>query len=168
MTIVLYFGYQKHWDKPLNLKGRFDIPKALEPYVNDYHVNLFEIAWLPDETIAKFQSDFRFVADYFSQRRKNQQYKAPEGELRHVREVLELLSAVTQDTRFMDAYNKRIEEGRAVNMEAWIDEAENRGRQESLIENIRNLMKTMRLTKDEAMAALLVPPEKQKELQPLI
>ena len=168
VTIVLYFGYQKHWDKPLNLKGRFDIPKALEPYVNDYHVNLFEIAWLPDETIAKFQSDFRFVADYFSQRRKNQQYKAPEGELRHVREVLELLSAVTQDTRFMDAYNKRIEEGRAVNMEAWIDEAENRGRQESLIENIRNLMKTMRLTKDEAMAALLVPPEKQKELQPLI
>ena len=127
VTIVLYFGYQKHWDKPLNLKGRFDIPKALEPYVNDYHVNLFEIAWLPNETIAKFQSDFRFVADYFSQRRKNQQYKAPEGELRHVREVLELLSAVTQDTRFMDAYNKRIEEGRAVNMEAWIDEAENRG-----------------------------------------
>ena len=168
VTLVLYFGYQKHWDKPLNLKGRFDIPKALEPYVNDYHVNLFEIAWLPDETITKFQSDFRFVADYFSQRRKNQQYKAPEGELKHVREVLELLSAVTQDTRFMDAYNKRIEEGRAVNMEAWIDEAENRGRQESLIENIRNLMKTMKLTKDEAMAALLVPPEKQKELQPLI
>ena len=168
VTLVLYFGYQKHWNKPLNLKGRFDIPKALEPYVNDYHVNLFEISWLPDETITKFQSDFRFVADYFSQRRKNQQYKAMEGELRHVREVLELLSAVTQDTRFMDAYNKRIEEGRAVNMEAWIDEAENRGRQESLIENIRNLMKTMKLTKDEAMAALLVPPEKQKELQPLI
>ena len=168
VTIDLYFGYKKRWDKPLNLKERCNIPKALEPYVNDYHVNLIEIAWLPDETIAKFQSDFRFVADYFSQRRKNQQYKAPEGELRHVREVLELLSAVTQDTRFMDAYNKRIEEGRALNMEAWIDEAENRGRQESLIENIRNLMKTMKLTKDEAMAALLVPPEKQKELQPLI
>lgn len=44
VTLVLYFGYQKHWDKPLSLKGRFDIPKALEPYVNDYHVNLFEIA----------------------------------------------------------------------------------------------------------------------------
>ena len=50
VTLVLYFGYKKHWDKPLNLKGRFDIPKELEPYVNDYHVNLFEIAWLPDET----------------------------------------------------------------------------------------------------------------------
>ena len=63
VTLVLYFGYKKHWDKPLNLKERFDIPKELEPYVNDYHVNLFEIAWLPDETIAKFRSDFRFVAD---------------------------------------------------------------------------------------------------------
>ncbi len=90
VTLVLYFGYQKHWDKPLSLKGRFDIPKALEPYVNDYHVNLFEIAWLPDETIAMFQSDFRFVSDYFSQKRKNQQYKAPAGEMKHVRAVLEL------------------------------------------------------------------------------
>ncbi len=41
---------------------------------------------------------------------------------------MELLSAVMQDTRFMDAYNKRIEEGRPMNMDAWIDEAENRRR----------------------------------------
>ena len=129
-TLVLYFGYKKRWDKPLNLKGCFDIPKELEPYVNDYRVNLFEIAWLPDETIAMFQSDFRFVADYFSQKRKNQQYKAPEGALRHVREVMELLSAVTKDTRFMDAYNQRIENGRPMDMEVWIDEAEERGRKE--------------------------------------
>ena len=141
VTLVLYFGYQKHWDKPLSLKERLDIPKELEPYVNDYRVNLFEIAWLPDETIAKFRSDFRFVADYFSQRRKNRQYKAPEGELKHVKEVLELLSAVTQDTRFMDAYNKRIEEGRAVNMEAWIDEAENRGREEGKSEMVLEMLR---------------------------
>ena len=141
VTLVLYFGYQKHWDKPLSLKERLDIPKELEPYVNDYRVNLFEIAWLPDETIAKFRSDFRFVADYFSQRRKNRQYKAPEGELKHVKEVLELLSAVTQDTRFMDAYNKRIEEGRAVNMEAWIDEAESRGREEGKSEMVLEMLR---------------------------
>ena len=141
VTLVLYFGYQKHWDKPLSLKERLDIPKELEPYVNDYRVNLFEIAWLPDETIAKFRSDFRFVADYFSQRRKNRQYKAPEGELRHVKEVLELLSAVTQDARFMDAYNKRIEEGRAVNMEAWIDEAESRGREEGKSEMVLEMLR---------------------------
>ena len=43
---------------------------------------------------------------------------------------MELLSAVMQDTRFMDAYNKWIEEGRRWNMDAWIDEAESRGREE--------------------------------------
>ena len=172
VTLVLYFGYERRWNKPLNLKECFSIPEELEPFVNDYHVNLFEIAWLPDETIAMFQSDFRFVADYFSQKRKNQQYKAPAGEMKHVRAVLELLSAVTQDTRFMDAYNKRIEEGRVVNMEAWIDEAEARGRKEgeqkSLVDSVRNLMKTMNLTPDEAMNALLVPPEKKKMLLSLI
>ena len=180
VTLVLYFGYKKRWDKPLNLKECFDIPKELEPYVSDYRVNLFEIAWLPDETIAMFQSDFRFVADYFSQKRKNQQYKAPEGEFRHVREVMELLSAVTKDTRFMDAYNQRIEEGRPMDMEVWIDEAEERGRKEGhkegrkegrneeRLNSIRNLMKTMNMTAEEAMNALLVPSDARKNLIPLL
>ena len=130
VTLVLYFGYERRWNKPLNLKECFSIPEELEPFVNDYHVNLFEIAWLPDETIAMFQSDFRFVAEYFSQKRKNQQYKAPAGEMKHVRAVLELLSAVMQDTRFMDAYNGCVAEGRPTNMDPWLDEIENRGREE--------------------------------------
>ena len=48
----------------------------------------------------------------------------------------------------MDAYNKRIEEGRAVNMDTWIDEAENRGREEgrtegrkdAILQSVNNLM----------------------------
>ena len=61
--------------------------------------------------------------------------------MRHVREVMELLTEVMQDTRFMDAYNKRIEEGRAVNMDAWIDEAENRGREEGKIEMVLEMLR---------------------------
>lgn len=112
-----------------------------------------------------FQSDFRFVSDYFSQKRKNQQYKAPAGEMKHVRAVLELLSAVMQDTRFMDAYNKRIEEGRAVNMDAWIDEAENRGREEgraegrkdAMLQSVNKLMTKKGWSMDEALDVLDVP-----------
>ena len=47
--------------------------------------------------------------------------------MKHVQAVLELLSAVMQDTRFMDAYNKRIEEVRAVTMETWMDDTEDLG-----------------------------------------
>ncbi len=127
VTLVLYFGYKKRWNKPLRLKECFVIPKALEPFVNDYRVNLFEIAWLPDETIQKFQSDFRLVADYFSQKRKNKAYDPPGDTIRHVRETLELLSALMKDTRFIDAYNEKHEEGREDHMDAWLTEIENRG-----------------------------------------
>ena len=141
VTLVLYFGYEKRWDKPLNLKECFEIPEELEPFVNDYRVNLFEIAWLPDETIEMFQSDFRFVADYFSQKRKNQGYKAPKGTMKHVRAVLELLSAVMQDTRFIDAYNERAAEGRPTNMDPWLDEIENRGREEGKMEMVIEMLR---------------------------
>lgn len=44
VTLVLYFGYKKHWDKPTNLLGCFDVPEEFKPYVNDYKMHLFEIA----------------------------------------------------------------------------------------------------------------------------
>ena len=34
VTIVLYFGYEKHWNKARRLKDCFDIPEELEPLVN--------------------------------------------------------------------------------------------------------------------------------------
>jgi len=47
ITLILYFGYTKPWDKPKSLLDRLDIPEKLKPYVNDYKINLFEIAYLP-------------------------------------------------------------------------------------------------------------------------
>lgn len=38
--------------------------------MNDYRINLFEIAYLTQEQVALFQSDFRIVADYFVQKRE--------------------------------------------------------------------------------------------------
>ena len=74
VTVVLYFGWEKRWGKPLRLKECFRIPERLEPYVSDYHINVIEVAWLPDEVIAKFSNPFRMVAEYFSQMRKKEKY----------------------------------------------------------------------------------------------
>ena len=62
VTLVLYFGYKKRWDRPLNLLQCLNakIPDKLRPLINDYRINLFEIAYLPDEQVAKFKSDFRY------------------------------------------------------------------------------------------------------------
>ena len=74
ITLVLYFGTEKRWQYPQNLKALVDIPDGLESYVNDYHIHVFEIAWLPDEQINQFTSDFGIVAKYFSELRKNKNY----------------------------------------------------------------------------------------------
>ena len=99
VSLVLRFG-MKEWSSPYNLKGVIDIPKELEPYVNDYKANIFNIAFLDDETVQMFQSDFRIVADFFVQKRKNKDYVPDEHKIKHVDEMLKLLQVLTGDDRY--------------------------------------------------------------------
>ena len=95
VTIVLYFGLTR-WNQPKNLKGILDIPTGLEDFVSDYKINVFEIAFLPEEKVNKFKSDFRLVAKYFTNIRKNPYYlPADENEIKHVDAVLKFLSIMS-------------------------------------------------------------------------
>ena len=101
ITLILYFGTEKHWKQPRHLKELMDIPQGLAPYVNDYHIHVFEIAWLADEQIDQFQSDFRVVARYFSEKRKNKDYVPHDKTiLKHVDAVLKLLAVMSGDRRY--------------------------------------------------------------------
>ena len=141
MTLVLYFGCKKHWDKPLSLKERLDIPPEFEPFVSDYKVNLFEIAYLTHEQVELFQSDFRIVADYFVQKREkgeHGEYTPDPRQIRHVQETLQLLSVMTRDHRFEEAYNEAYTkdgmEGGPHTMCEFLDRVENRGIEKGLSE----------------------------------
>ena len=127
ITLVLYFGYEQRWKTPRTLYGCLNIPEELLPYVNDYKMNLFEIAYLNDEQVQMFQSDFRIVADYFVQMRKNRDYKAPATTITHVHELLQLMSVMTKDSRFEDAYNQEIKGGN-VSMSEVLDRVEKKGK----------------------------------------
>ena len=97
VTIVLYFG-EKHWCKERNIKSLMNIPKELDPYVNDYKMEVFEIAWLTDEQLEMFKSDFKVVARFFVNKRRDPDYVADDPtEIQHVDEVLKLLSVMTGD-----------------------------------------------------------------------
>ena len=48
MTIVLYFGTNRHWYGKKNIKGLMKIPEELNDYINDYEMKVFEIAWLTE------------------------------------------------------------------------------------------------------------------------
>lgn len=99
VTIVLYFG-DKHWRKPKSLLKTLVVLPELRPYVNDYKINLFEIAFLSEEQVNMFKSDFKIVADYFVQKRKNQNYVDSQDTFNHVNEILQMMRAVTGDPAF--------------------------------------------------------------------
>lgn len=132
VTLVLYFGHKQPWSGPLSLKERLNVPKEFEPYVNDYKINLFQIAYLTHEQVELFQSDFRVVADYFVQKREKGDYVPSSQELKHVQETLQLLSIMTNDHRFEDAYQTTTDKrkGGPNNMCEVLDKVENRGKAE--------------------------------------
>ena len=104
-TLVLYFGIEEKWTAPKNLFDCFEIPDGLKTFVNDYKINVFEIAWLDDETIDKFQSDFKFVAKYFQTKRLNKKYEPTNEEIKHVDALLKMFAALTGDKYFETIYN---------------------------------------------------------------
>ena len=135
ITLVLHFDYKNHWKGPKTLLDSMTVPEELKPYVNDYHMNLFEIAWLTNDQIKMFKSDFRIVADYFTQMRKNKEYIPDKTTIKHVDAVLKLMAALTGDYRFEDAVDKiSEEERRQISMCEFWDKVENRGIKKGRIE----------------------------------
>lgn len=137
---MLYFGYKKPWSGPLTLKERLRIPKECEPYVNDYKINLFQIAFLTEEQVKLFKSDFRIVADYLVQMRKNNDYVPDPTYFKHVHETIQLLTVMAQDSRFEEVYQEKLKQHKEgvfkMNMCDVFDKYENSGRAEGKAEGI--------------------------------
>jgi len=130
ITLILYFG-KPHWNYPKNLSDCLEVeaPPELLPFINDYKIHVFEIAHLTPEQVKMFKSDFRFVADYVVQTTQNNDYIPSADEITHVEELFKLLSAMTGDHRFEDAYNgEHYQKGEPITMFDVITEYENRGR----------------------------------------
>ncbi len=108
MTIVLYFGTNRHWYGKKNIKGLMKIPEELNDYINDYEMKVFEIAWITEAEIDRFHSDFKIVANFFVQKRKNKNYIPDDPtEIRHVDEVLKLLQVMTGDERYLTIFQEK-------------------------------------------------------------
>lgn len=135
VTLVLYFG-DDPWTAPRSLYERVQVPGELRPFVSDHRINVFEISFLTDEQTERFTSDFRIVADYFVQMRRNRDYVPSHRVIKHVDAVLKLLSALTRDNRFEEAQNQFREE-ESVTMLSVLDKVEARGIQLGRSEGIR-------------------------------
>jgi hypothetical protein len=125
ITIVLYFG-NTHWRSNRTLHEAVGVPDALMPYVSDYKVNLFEIAFMSDEEISRFRSDFRIIADFIAHKRADPDYVSTDKtEFVHTDEVLKLMSLLTDDDRY--ELTLSAEGGKPKNMCEMLDRVEARG-----------------------------------------
>lgn len=164
ITLVLYFGFTRHWEKH-TLYDILAVPEKLRPYVNDYHINVFEIAWLTEEQVALFQSDFKFVADYFVQMRKNRQYIPSEETIHHVDAILKMMAVLTGNKKFEDAQNRtghKDRKGEVASMRTFLDDAWDEGLEQGLMERlIRQVYKKM--LRGQNLAQIAMETEEEEE-----
>lgn len=116
------------WNKPTHLYECLKIPAKLKPFVNDYKINLVEVAFL-DDKLDYFHSDFRIIAEYFINKRKNIDYIPSPQEIRHVDEFLKLMQALEGDDRYEEVLHtlQKEEKKEGINMSEVLDRIENRG-----------------------------------------
>lgn len=103
--MVLYFG-TKPWSAGKSLYEVLEIPEDLKRYVNDYTINLVEVAFLEQEQINLLQSDFKILADFLVQKRKKTQYIPCEDDITHVDELLKTLKILTGDKNYLKILKK--------------------------------------------------------------
>ena len=163
VSFVLYFGTDRKWNRYKSIKECMMIPQGLDGYVNDYKIHIIEVAWLTDEQLAMFKSDFGIVANFFVQKRKNNDYKPDDPRtIQHVDEVLKFLSVMTGDRKYESVlYNG--EKDREVKTmcevaQRLINEGREEGIQQGREEGIRsavNMLRKIGKTDEEIMSLIM-------------
>lgn len=171
ITLILYFGVKK-WTAPQKLTECFNIPEELKPFVSDYKINVFNIAWLDDDTIEKFTSDFKIVAKYFQTKRLKKDYLGSDDIIQHVDETLKMLSVLVGDNSLEKVYDKsQMTEG-GVTMCEMIQKIRNEGRKEGRTEGriegkeelIIQMLASKKITVEQMADILQLPVEKINEI----
>lgn len=99
ITLVLYFGTKQKWTKKKSLFDLFEdsVSKELLPYINDYKLNVFDLAWLTDEEISYFKSDFKLVVEYLRAERTGNVEDWDKQKVEHIHELINLLRSISDN-----------------------------------------------------------------------
>ncbi|MBQ7266024.1 MAG: Rpn family recombination-promoting nuclease/putative transposase [Firmicutes bacterium] len=161
ITFVLNFSMEK-WATNKTILECLDVDEGLKPFVSDYNINVIDVAYLSRETVNKFKSDFKIVADYFVQMRETGEYKPMTDEIKHIWELLLLMGNLADDDRFKVEYYRTHREERA-NMCEVMDKVENRGiekgEHKKAVSGAIRMIKAGKLTNEEISEYLELPLE---------
>ena len=163
ISCILHWG-KRPWRQPRSLRQLWreqEIPQEMQEYIDDIKLYVYDMRYLPQEVRARFKSDMRIIVDYLAE---GAAYIPTQQRIVHVEAMLRLLKALTGDDRYEeiipDVINLEREKG-GITMCPLLDKYENRGIAKGIsqgrLEDLRNMMETLKLTAEQAMAALRIP-----------
>lgn len=166
VTLVLYFGTDEKWSTKTSLYDCFEnVPEKLMPFINNYKINVFNIAWLSEDQIAMFQSDFKCIAEFLRAQRLDIEYSGSKERLQHANETLKLFTALMGDDSFEKVYNTKNSRKGGPTMNSVVEKIRNEGQQKQAIESAIRLLKMNKLSPEEIALSQALPLEKVLELQ---
>lgn len=139
ITIVLNFS-EKEWKTSRSLYDMMALPSDLAKYVQDYKINVFDVAFLEDDVIEKFTSDFKAVARFFKDKRLRLEANDT-IEIKHPAEIADLFSVFTGDEGYRDAVPnviKKKEKGEMITVCTYTETIRDSGKIEMLFELVES------------------------------
>lgn len=139
ITIVLNFS-EKEWKTSRSLYDMMALPSDLAKYVQDYKINVFDVAFLEDDVIEKFTSDFKTVARFFKDKRLRLEANDT-IEIKHPAEIADLFSVFTGDEGYRDAVPnviKKKEKGEVITVCTYTETIRDSGKIEMLFELVES------------------------------
>ena len=145
ITVVVYYGIKRRWNKYKSLLECLDVPPVLEGIIEDRHIHVVELAWLSDEFEHNMKSDLRFIVHALKQMRLTGEYN-PQSlwEVKHVEDALRVLQALTGHRKLFEEAILKYQEGGRKNMidfvggmyRAGLHEGKDEGRVEGITQGI--------------------------------
>lgn len=172
VTLVIFFGAKK-WDGPLSLHEMMgEQPSEIMDLVQDYRIHLIQPATLTDEDLGKFQTSLREVMSFIK-------YSKDKSKIRSLLRDNPRFRALRREAAMViDEYTNMefiFDEEESVNMcegvQGMIDDAVEEAMEKeniALAENIKNLMKNMNWTAEQAMEVLGLSEEKMQTMRKLL
>ena len=106
ITLVLYMGTEKHWTAPKQLTDCFKYDKRLGKFISNYKINVVELAWLSDEQIMKFKTEFRNFVELLRDTRLGRKPQYSPIQLKHVHELLQLMRVMSGNDKYEQLLNQ--------------------------------------------------------------
>ncbi len=154
-TIVLNFG-DTRWNAAKSLHEMMKLPDELKPYVENYKIRVYDIAFLSDNVIEKFTSDFKVIARFFKEKRLGRidSLKKSDMKICHVGAVLDFFSVFTKDNRYREAFTEKFrqseQKGAMINMceilQSLIDEGIAEGLSQGLLQGLSACVAALKMT----------------------